>query len=347
VRSAAREVSGRGAADASSSRVPLLLALVVVLALLDLVVPRGIAFGGFLVVPVLLASASPTRRDVLLVGGASLVCKAAETVLGGAPVIPMRFWIPNLVLVYLAITMSIALALLLQEKRLAVERARDEAVSARELNRLLMALLAHDLRAPLVVARQCISYVEDTLANGATPDPGLLVDTTNRLDRSLRAIEIVLSVARRDAADEPEARDTLTVAHVADVIRAELESFRGEAEVQGKRIVADLDGLTGAEISVNLLVLRQALAILVDNAIRYARPGDVVVSAAVRDGMLGLSVMDEGPAAAGAGGALPHGAGLGLELSRALVLHAGGTLDRGSVDGEAPWTIRLPVRRPG
>jgi signal transduction histidine kinase len=347
VRSAARDGDRAGAADASWSRVPLLLALVVVLALLDLIVPRGIAFGGFLVVPVLLASAAPSRRDVLLVGGASLISKVAETIVGGPPEIPMRFWIPNLVIVYLAIAVSIALALLLQEKRLAVERARDEAISARELNRLLMALLAHDLRAPLVVARQCIGYVQDTLANGALPDPGLLVDTTNRLDRSLRAIEIVLSVARRDAADETATRDTLAIAQVAEVIRAELESFRGEAEVQGKRIVAELDGLTGAEITVNLLVLRQGLAILVDNAIRYARPGDVVVSAAVRDGVLDLSVTDAGPGATEIGGALPRGAGLGLELSRALVLQAGGTLTGGSGAGGAPWTIRLPVRSRG
>jgi signal transduction histidine kinase len=320
-----------------------LLAMVSGIVALDFAVPPGVVVGILLSLPILLSATLPTRRDVLIVTGAALVGKGLEAVFGGTPVTPPIFWVPNRILTFLLIPASASLALVLQRHARATEAARDSAVAARELNRLLMSLLAHDLRAPLVVARQCIGYVGDALGRGMAPDPGLLSDTAGRLDRSLRAIEIVLAVARRDPQDGATVQDGAGI-RIAEVVAAEVDSFRAEALQQGKRMEVRLDGAGDAEAGANLLVLRQSLAILLDNAIRYALPGEVLVTVEREAGATKLSVRDAGPDATGPAQTLPRGAGLGLELSRALLAHAGGTLTEQGGDGGTTWTVRLPDR---
>lgn len=324
--------------------VPLLLGLVAGIVLLDVSVSAGVAVGILLAVPILLASTTRGRGSVLAVGGAALLGKVVDIFVGGAPITPPEFWVPNRILVLLLVVASTALSLHLQRGRLAAEAARDAAVKASGLNQLLMSLLAHDLRAPLVVARQCIGYVADSLARGTAPDPDLLAHTATRLDRSLRAIEIVLVVARRDAPGPEGASDPEHPLLVRDVLEQELESFRGEAALQGKRLEARLDHAGDHRVGSHLLVLRQSVAILLDNAIRYAVPGEVVVTAKVEAGTLRVSVSDPGPPAEGAPmRELPRGAGLGLELSGALLSHAGGTLAREGNGKGTTWTLGLPL----
>ncbi|HEX2211163.1 MAG TPA: HAMP domain-containing sensor histidine kinase [Longimicrobium sp.] len=340
--------NGASAAPALSRPVPLgvLAAGVLVICALDWVTPAGVVVGALLAIPIVLASTRATPREVVGVAGLAAAAFAIAAVFGRPSPTPAAFWIPNRVMAALTIPAAAGVALLLQRHRLRAERARDAAVGARDLNRVLMSLLAHDLRAPLVVARQCIGYVEDGLADGRAPDPGLLADTRARLDRSIRAIEIVLSVARAEVGGAGE--DGARPVRLADELRAEVESFAGEAALRGKRLELRLDGLSAAQPVLNPLVLRQAMAILVDNAIRYAVPGVVTVSAQLRDGALRVTVADGGPARPGDGGELlSRGAGLGLELSRALLAHAGGGLERDPSAGGSAWTLRLPVARAG
>jgi signal transduction histidine kinase len=326
-----------------------LAAAVLMICALDWITPAGVVVGALLTIPIVLTSTRTDSRDVAGVALLAGVAFAVAAVFGHPSLTPAAFWVPNRVLAALSIPAAAAVAHVLQRHRVRAERARDAAVGARDLNRVLMSLLAHDLRAPLVVARQCIGYVEDGLAEGRAPDPGLLADTRARLDRSIRAIEIVLSVARAEVEGEAggEGHDGARPVQVGDEIRAEVESFSGEAALRGKRLELRLDGVESARPVLNPLVLRQAVAILVDNAIRYAVPGVVAVSAELRDGALRVTVADDGPPQPGeAGQPLSRGAGLGLELSRALLAHAGGALERDGASAGSAWTLRLPVGRP-
>jgi signal transduction histidine kinase len=340
------------AAGVLARPVPLgvLVGAVLVICAVDWIVPAGVVVGALLTIPIVLAGARADPREVAGVAALSALAFAVAAAFGQPSMTPAAFWVPNRVMAALSIPAAAAVALMLQQHRLRAERARDLAVGARDLNRVLMSLLAHDLRAPLVVARQCIGYVEDGLAEGRAPDPGLLADTRARLDRSIRAIEIVLSVARAEAGGEVdgEGPDGARAVRLGHEIRAEVESFSGEAALRGKRLELRLDGVSSARAVLNPLVLRQAMAILLDNAIRYAVPGVVTISAELRDGALRVTVADDGPAQAGDGGQpLPRGAGLGLELSRALLAHAGGALERDRASAGSAWTLRLPVVRPG
>lgn len=337
--------AGRGGAtDAARDRpasVALLLALVAGISLLDWATPLGIVVGALLTIPIFLASALTSRRAVLLVAAAAVVGFAVAAVLGRPGTVPPSFWLPNRVIVVLSLPASAGLALLLQRRRLQAERLRDAAVAASETNRLLTSLLAHDLRAPLVVARQCIDYVEEALAKGRSPDTQLLAETRARLDRSARAIDIVLAVARVDLAEAPD-HGRMAPVRVGDEIRAEAELFAGEAAVRGKRIELRLDGVAGAEPVLNAVVLRRALSILLDNALRYAAPGVVAVSAQLRDSALRVAVEDPGPAP---DARQARGAGLGLDLAGALLAHAGGSVQREASSPGSCWVLTLPVAR--
>lgn len=87
------------------------------------------------------------------------------------------------------------------------------------------------------------------------------------------------------------------------------------------------------------------LAILIDNAVRYADPGTVRVEASVEGSGLAVRVADGGP------GITQHrvkhpssgGSGLGLQLCRALVVCAGGSFEteRDGADGTT-FVLRLP-----
>jgi K+-sensing histidine kinase KdpD len=213
-----------------------------------------------------------------------------------------------------------------------VERARDAAMSASELNRLIGSLLAHDLRAPLTLAADCLRYVRDAAARREELDGELIAETHARIGRSLRAVEGVLALARGAPGD-----DGGRVAPVRAELADEVAGFEAEARARGKRIVLDLGGLRDGP-AVDARVLRQVVATLLDNALRYAAPGEVTVAAATEGAELAVRVADRGPPS----GPVAGGAGVGLKLATALAVHAGGTLSPGAGGPGTSWVLRLP-----
>ncbi|HYJ78832.1 MAG TPA: ATP-binding protein, partial [Longimicrobiaceae bacterium] len=226
---------------------------------------------------------------------------------------------------------------------LALQRRRRDAESTRDLNQLLLSLLAHDLRAPLQLSAQAMDYVRDQIQAGRVPEPALVADTAERTHRSLGAIEAVLAFARREA---ETAGETSGAAAAAGEVRDEVASFSATAARAGKEL-RFADGAAVTAAVGNPLVLRQVLSILLDNAVRYASPGVVAVSLAAEGREVVTRVADGGPGfsvhrSAGRG----DGAGLGIELAAALARRAGGRLELES-DGPAGtrWALHLPAVR--
>ncbi|HEX8273864.1 MAG TPA: HAMP domain-containing sensor histidine kinase [Longimicrobiaceae bacterium] len=325
------------------------LGVVVLISAMDWVTPAGVVVGMLASIPIVFASFSDSRPLVWLTFYVAVAGFFFAALYGRGPESSPLIWVPNRIFAFVTLPASCGVSLMLQRRRLEAVRARDAAMASSEMNRLLTALLAHDLRTPLLLASQGVAYVQDAVRAGRRPDPEILAALGARLGRSLRAIDATLAMARRDsAAPRPgAAAGPLPPVQVAREIEEEVASFVDEARARGKTLESGVGELEGRRFRVDARVLRQGLDVLIDNAIRHAAPGAIRVSAELLPGALGVRVEDGGTAAGvhrEIDGAPREGAGLGLQLCRALAAHAGGSLD---VERSGPrgtsFLLRLPA----
>ncbi len=333
--------------------------LVVGIVVLDWLTPAGVVVGILLGVPIIATAASDAPRLTWATFAAAIVGFLVAALYGRAPISPEEVWIPNRIFALLTLPASLALALHVQRRRRDAERARDEAQAASEINRLLVSLLAHDLRAPLAMGIQAVDYARGVIGAVPAEQDDLLGDVHLRLRRNLASIDGLLRFFREpsggagdvgggdvDGADG----DPVGVVDVGGELEREIEAFGSEASALGKpiRLVVGEDLRAGH--GIDLLVFRQAVGILVDNALRHARPGPIDVDARTDHGALRVTVTDGGPALGSGIGdfdAASHGAGVGLALCRALVAQAGGTVDVTVGDGtKTRAALVLPLREP-
>lgn len=314
------------------------------IAFLDWLMPAGVVVGLLLAVPIVLSSISEEPREVWIVTTGAIVGFVAAAALGKGPISPAEVWVPNRVLAALSLPACGALALLLQRRRQEARLAAEASRRDSDLNRLLLSLLAHDLRSPLVMALQALDYI------GLGPKDGVDVDLVDdvriRLRRSVGNIDGILSLAQVEPkAAVPDA--IRSGAELARELKTEVLAFEREAALRDKQLLVQIEGHAG-RYAVDSLVLRQTLAILIDNAVRYANPGQISITGDIKDGEARLEVTDQGPGLAANPNAAEPGSGLGLALCRSLVHRAGGELRvaRDGPDGTT-FALRLPFAREG
>jgi heavy metal sensor kinase len=207
--------------------------------------------------------------------------------------------------------------------------------------------IAHDLKTPLTRLR---SRAETALAHGRSQDElrEALQATIEDSDQLIRTFNALLMIARAEAgSSDVEFREF----DAAEVARDVFELYEPLAEDAGVRLRLDARGpLT---VRANRELISQAIANLVDNAIKYADEGsanpEVVISVAQNAGSVTVTVADNG-----AGIPEPDrprvtqrfvrleesrskpGAGLGLSLVSAVAqLHGGELLLRDNKPGLA------------
>ena len=225
--------------------------------------------------------------------------------------------------------------------------------------------IAHDLKTPLTRLR---NRAEEALAkSGSEADyRGALERTIEESDGLIRTFNALLMIAR---AESGQARGNMDDFDAADVARGIQELYEPLAEDGGMSLRVKT---SPAPVHGNRELLSQALANLVENAIKYGKPlgcvqplrGGAVSSAseilieARRDGTsVLLSVADHGPGIpeADRGHAVERfvrleasrtqpGSGLGLSLASAVATLHGGELRLGDNNPGLSATLVIPAR---
>ncbi len=202
--------------------------------------------------------------------------------------------------------------------------------------------IAHDLKTPLTRLR---NRAEEALRTGRSEAEyrAALERTIEELDALIRTFNALLQIAR---AESGQARDDMAEFDAAEVARGVGELYEPLADDKG--ITLKVEAPASAPVRGNRELVSQALANLVDNAIKYAAPNgsaanaapsEIVVKAAEDGGKILLTVADGGPGIpeADRGRAVERfvrleqsrsqpGSGLGLSLASAVARLHGGEL---------------------
>src|SRR5258706_2416897 len=226
-----------------------------------------------------------------------------------------------------------------------------------QIDRLMLAMrevsdnIAHDLRSPLTRLK---SRLEVTLlsAKSAEQYRQAIEQTMQETDNILRTFNALLSIAQ---AEGGAARGDMESIDMATLCADVAELYEPLAEAKQLELTTALSG--SAPIKGNRHLLFQAIANLIDNAIKYSAPGGRV-SLAVRTGgdTVEVVVADRGPGIPEADrervlqrfvrleqSRTTPGNGLGLSLVTAVMTLHNGSLVLGDNAPGVTATLRLPL----
>jgi signal transduction histidine kinase len=222
--------------------------------------------------------------------------------------------------------------------------------------------IAHDLKTPLTRLRnrceEALRTAEDEAQYRAA-----LEGTIEESDGLIRTFNALLMIAR---AESGQARDNMRDFDAAEVARGVGELYEPVADEKG--LVLTIDAPAAAPVRGNRELVSQALANLVDNAIKYAAPAagsagehpEIRISAACQGDRVLLTVGDNGPGIPEADRARAverfvrleqsrsqPGSGLGLSLAQAVAHLHGGDLKLEDNQPGLRTVISLPRAGPG
>jgi signal transduction histidine kinase len=216
--------------------------------------------------------------------------------------------------------------------------------------------IAHDLRTPLTRLR---NHAEAALAFGgdAAAYRQALEKTIEESDGLIRVFNALLLIARAEAGGDlgpPQPVD------VGEAARSVAELYEPIAEEEG--VTLTVHAKDGLKVRGNRELIGQAIANLVDNALKYGAPQngpgnekpDVVIAAERAGGSILLTVADRGPGIAPAdrarvldrfvrleGSRSRPGSGLGLSLAAAVARMHGGAVEL--EDNQPGLRVRLTL----
>ncbi|MEA2386773.1 MAG: hypothetical protein QOJ22_947 [Thermoleophilaceae bacterium] len=219
-----------------------------------------------------------------------------------------------------------------------------------ERERAFVADASHELRTPLAVLK---AELEVTLrGDGFDEAVGRALESAvEEVDQLARLAEDLLLIARSQDGEVPV---NLELTDVGQLLDGVAERYRQRAAAERRSI--RIESAPGLEADLDPSRIRQAVANLIDNALRHGE-GAVVVRAGRDDADLVVSVSDEGrgfPEAFVAHAFLRFtradpsrrrgGTGLGLAIVRAIAHAHGGTALIEHADGAPSVMLRLPAR---
>jgi heavy metal sensor kinase len=149
---------------------------------------------------------------------------------------------------------------------------------------------SHELRTPLSVVR---GIGEAAVAERRSPADyeEMIGSMLEEVDRMTNLIDTLLRLSRADAGTIRLSREPLDLGQLAREVASSLSIL---AEERNQKLTFDI--ADGAIVSVDRLVLREAIVNVLDNAIKYSPAGSIV---AIRVGKLAdwafLGITDQGP----------------------------------------------------
>jgi signal transduction histidine kinase len=215
--------------------------------------------------------------------------------------------------------------------------------------------VAHDLRTPMTRLRA----IAERALESDTEDPEryreALADCLEESERVSEMLNTLMDISEAETGVMQLASEPIAV---ADILRDARELYGDVAEDKG--IELRVDAPDGLALTADRNRLRQVLANLLDNAVKYTPAGGHVTLRARADGGgVAIEVEDDGPGIAqedlpriwdrlyrGDRSRSERGLGLGLSLVRAIVeAHKGQVEVASTPDHGATFTIHLPADR--
>lgn len=213
--------------------------------------------------------------------------------------------------------------------------------------------VAHDLRTPLsrirATAEQALQS-SDPKASGQEA----LADCVEESDRVLSMLNALMDITEAETGTMKLNRETIDLGHLASEV---VELYEYVAEEKG--ITVTVESLEPCEVLADRIRIRQALANLVDNALKYASgPGKVCVRVQKSPDEVEVSVQDSGMGIdqeeqkkiwdrlyRGDKSRSQRGLGLGLSLVKAVVTAHRGRVAVQSTPGKGSvFQIFLPLK---
>lgn len=250
----------------------------------------------------------------------------------------------------LSITRDITERKQLEAQRLALALERERVAMLQRF----ISDASHDLMTPITVLGTSVYLLNRYATDERQRDH--IAKLKVQVDRLSRMIQDMLTMSRLDKPVE----DEFEFCHVdLNTIASRIVSdYQGLAEGKGQHLVCKA-GSPAAVVNADSTKIEQAVANLVENAIKYTQPGGVIsVEVGVEDSRAFLRVHDTGPGIDPRD--QPHifkrfyrgtahrpsegGTGLGLSIVRKIVEAHGGAIDVDSRPGNgATFTIWLPL----
>jgi two-component system, OmpR family, sensor kinase len=224
--------------------------------------------------------------------------------------------------------------------------------------RRFVADASHELRTPLTSIHSYAQVLEEWALRDPQIGPESVAAIKRESERMKRLVENLLELARGDEGMKLHLKDN----NLTEVVEEAAESAR--AAVNGKVLIecpSPKQRVQGVSAIFDRERLRQALSILLDNAVKYTPEGGRVTMRIVEeDGSVGVEVSDTGIGIPE--DQIPHvferfyraeearsteGLGLGLSIARQIAEDHGGSIEARSKPREgSTFIIRIPRRIP-
>lgn len=242
-----------------------------------------------------------------------------------------------------------------QKEKLEILRANLELANVR-LKKLdatkdeFLSFATHQLRSPLTSIKWGLGSLKE---NNSLETISHLEETTNDLIGTVNDLLDISKIEQGGMVMKIEEFD------LHDFVGRLVEEFRRTAEAKGLRIRFDGDNVP-CFVEADENKLRQVFVNLIDNAIKYTKSGNIVVTFRKDASSASVSVQDNGAGIApeelsqlfdkflrgAAGKASEAGSGLGLYLAKKIIEYHKGSISASSdgVGKGSTFTVKLPLK---